>query len=121
MIHYDYQKRGNDAMIEATEILPNAVYTLEEACHLLKIGEATARRWIKAGRLRGRRIGRGYRFLGSDLIFSLAAQESPSFAPKPLRPDSPFLKLAGRWASGKTDISEKHDEYFAEAIRSEWQ
>ena len=112
-------------MIEATEILPGAVYTLEEACRLLKISGATARRWIKTGRLRGRRLGRGYRFLGSDLLSSLTSPTSElpkaPFAPKPLRPDSPFLTLVGRWASGKSDISEKHDDYFAEAVRSEWQ
>ena len=110
-------------MIEATEIKANAIYTLDEACKLLKIGEATARRWIKAGRLRGRRIGRSYRFLGSDLLSSVEVAISESeagFAPRPLGPDSPFFKLSGIGASGKSDISEKHDEYLAEAIRSEW-
>ncbi len=109
-------------MIEATEILPNAVYTLEEVCRLLKIGEATARRWIRVGRLRGRRIGRGYRFLGLDMLAALdAAPSSASLEqPKLFTMENPMLALSGRWSSGKSDISEKHDEYFAEAVRSEW-
>lgn len=53
------------------EILPNAVYTLEEACKLLKTTDATARRWIKLGILPPRKLGRAYRFLGSDLLAAL--------------------------------------------------
>lgn len=53
------------------EIRENAVYTLKETRILLKIGDSTVRRWIKEGLLPGRRIGRDYRFLGSDLLSAL--------------------------------------------------
>ena len=64
---------GNDPAVADRDIVPGAVYTLRETCQLLKISEATARRWLKAGQLRGRRIGRAYRFLGADLLAALQA------------------------------------------------
>lgn len=53
------------------EILPNAVYTLEEVCEILQIHDSTARRWIKRGDIPARKIGRGYRFLGSDILSAM--------------------------------------------------
>lgn len=58
-------------MQKAQEIVPNAVYTLKDACNLLKIGDSTARSWIRTGLLPARRIGKGYRFLGTDLLAAL--------------------------------------------------
>lgn len=60
------------------EILPNAVYTLEEACEILNIHERTARRWIKRGDIPARKIGRAYRFLGSDLLSAMERVEAIS-------------------------------------------
>jgi excisionase family DNA binding protein len=56
---------------EQIEILPNAVYTLRELCEILHISDATARRWIKDGKIRASRVGRAYRFLGSNLLEAL--------------------------------------------------
>ena len=53
------------------EIRPNAVYTLSEVCQILRISDATARRWLKAGKLRAARVGRAYRVLGSQLLDAL--------------------------------------------------
>jgi len=53
------------------EIRPNAVYTLAEVCQILRISDATARRWLKAGKLRAARVGRAYRVLGSQLLDAL--------------------------------------------------
>ena len=58
-------------MPESQPILPTAVYTLKEACDLLKISDATARRWIREALLPPRRIGRDYSFLGIDLLAAL--------------------------------------------------
>lgn len=105
-------------MLETTsDVSPNAVYTLQEACRLLKISEATARRWIKEGRLRGRKIGRDYRFLGSDLLEVL--QRSPQVLSelKPLTPDHPLLALVGIGDSGRSDIAEQHDRYLTDIYR----
>jgi excisionase family DNA binding protein len=56
---------------EKTEIRPNAVYTLPEVCDILRISDATARRYLKSGRLRASRVGRAYRVLGSQLLEAL--------------------------------------------------
>jgi excisionase family DNA binding protein len=53
------------------EIRPNAVYTIREVCQILKISDATMRRWVKDGKIRGSRVGRAYRFLGSQLLEAL--------------------------------------------------
>ncbi|MEA2641999.1 MAG: Helix-turn-helix domain [Chloroflexota bacterium] len=53
------------------EIRANAVYTLSEVCQILKISDATMRRWIKSGKIRAARVGRAYRVLGSQIIEAL--------------------------------------------------
>ncbi len=53
------------------EIRPNAVYTLAEACQILRVSDATIRRWIKSGKIRYARVGRAYRILGSQLLEAL--------------------------------------------------
>jgi excisionase family DNA binding protein len=58
-----------------SEIRPDAVYTLEEVSNLLHVSEATATRWIKAGKLRSARVGRMYRVLGRQLLDALSAAE----------------------------------------------
>ena len=66
-------------------IQPGAVYTLAEACEILQVSEATLRRWLKDGRLPSARIGRGYRFLGSQLLdaLTLLEPETKESAPQP--------------------------------------
>ena len=61
------------------EIRPNAVYTLAEVCQILRISDATARRWLKAGKLKGARVERAYRVLGSHLLDALGQQKELSF------------------------------------------
>ncbi|MEA2640327.1 MAG: Helix-turn-helix domain [Chloroflexota bacterium] len=60
------------------EIRPNAVYTLAEVCRILKISDATMRRWLKSGKIRGARVGRAYRVLGSQLLEALSADGETS-------------------------------------------
>lgn len=55
------------------DVRPNAIYTLREVCQLLGVAPGTARRWIKAGRLPAAQIGRAYRVLGSQLLWTIAA------------------------------------------------
>lgn len=108
-------------MIETTgSVSPDAVYTLQEARRFLKISEATARRWIKEGRLRGRKIGRDYRFLGRDLLDCLGAltsEQGPEL--RPSYPGHPLLALAGIGDSGRSNIAEEHDRYLAALARGE--
>jgi len=102
------------AIQRISDLSPSEVYTLEEACRFLKVSASTARRWIKAGRLRARKIGRAYRFLGSDLLDSLEAAPSPVAEPKLFGLEHPLLALAGIGDSGRSDISSEHDRYLAE-------
>ncbi len=53
------------------EIRANAVYTISEACEILRISEATARRLVKVGVLKSGRVGRSHRFLGIHLLDAL--------------------------------------------------
>jgi excisionase family DNA binding protein len=67
------------------EIRPNAVYTLAEVCQIFRVSEATVRRLLRQGILRSGRVGRSYRFLGSQLLDALypATTHAP---PPPHRP-----------------------------------
>ena len=84
--------------IEPMALFSEGVYTLQEACRFLRISEATARRWIKQGRLRGRKIGRDYRFLGRDLLRCLTPELELEL--RPSYPGHPLLALAGIGDSG---------------------
>ncbi len=102
------------------DVTPGHVYTLRETCRILKISASTARRWMKEGRLRSRKIGRDYRFLGRDLLDCLDRGLAPSPAPpapQALGPDHPLLALAGIGESGRSDIAEEHDRYLAALSR----
>lgn len=50
------------------EILPNAVYTTEEAEKLLKISNSTMKRMLKQGLIRANKVGKQYRILGLELL-----------------------------------------------------
>jgi len=54
----------------------NKVYTLKEARVLLKVPESTFRLLIRRAEIRGRKIGRHWRFLGSDLLNLFQSQTS---------------------------------------------
>ena len=96
-----------------TPIDPNALYTLREARQLLRISDATARRWVKEGRLRARKIGRDYRVRGQAMLETTNELGGPQEA-KILRPGSKLLQLMGIGDSGLTDISENKHKYLAE-------
>lgn len=50
------------------EILPNAVYTTEEAEKLLKISNSTMKRMLKSGLIKANKVGKQYRILGLELL-----------------------------------------------------
>lgn len=57
--------------------------TLSEVCRTLRISRETAYRWLKAGRLHGVKVGRGWRF-SSDQVQSAIAEHSSSYGVGPL-------------------------------------
>jgi len=71
---------------ERAEIKPMAVYTLRDTCDILQISSATAMRWIKEGKLQPARIGRGYRFTGTQILSALNPPEAPAPTTDEARP-----------------------------------
>ncbi len=107
-------------MVESIgEIAPTALYTLKEAAAYLRISDATARRWVKHGLLRGRKVGRDYRIVGSDLATSVHwADVHDVTSPRPLDADD-LSKITALGESELTDVAEKHDDYLFEIYRYE--
>ncbi len=56
------------------EILPNEVYTTEEAQKLLKVSNSTIKRLLKKGLLKANKIGGQYRILGHELLRALSPE-----------------------------------------------
>jgi excisionase family DNA binding protein len=94
-------------------IEPEAFYTLKEVRNYLRISDATARRWVKQGRLRAHKFGRDYRVRGEDVLEG-SRDEGDWGKVKFLGPNSKLLKLMGAFRSGETDIAEEHDRYLAD-------
>lgn len=107
-------------MVVSGTLTADGIYTLQEACTFLRISDATARRWIKDGRLPARKIGRDYRVLGRDLLRCLNTSPTPEheIELRPSYPDHPLLELAGIGDSGRSDIAEEHDRYLNELHRA---
>jgi DNA (cytosine-5)-methyltransferase 1 len=66
--------------------------TLKDVCRRLKVSRETAYRWLKAGRLKGSRLGRHWRFSVEQLAESLADATPPT---TPLRVADLFAGAGG--------------------------
>ena len=53
----------------------NEVYTTKELAEILKISMPTVKRMLKEKKLPASRIGKQYRFLGSDILLLLESQK----------------------------------------------
>lgn len=62
---------GGEGPLYREPIIPLRVYTLAEVVEMLNISDSTARRWLSNGQLRGAKLGKEWRFLGSHLIDAL--------------------------------------------------
>lgn len=91
--------------------------TVEQVAKILHVQENTVYRWIRAGKLPSIKIGslRRVDHEALDRFLSVDTEDRPL---RPSSPDDPFLKLIGSGESGKSDISERHDDYLAERRRS---
>jgi excisionase family DNA binding protein len=56
-------------------IVDNKLYTVEEVADFAHVGKRTVWRWIKAGKIPTRRIGRRYLFFGRDITTRLAQRD----------------------------------------------
>jgi excisionase family DNA binding protein len=54
--------------VEVKRIERDAWYTMKQAAELLQVTERTLARLVKSGVVRGRKVGRLWRFRGSDLL-----------------------------------------------------
>jgi excisionase family DNA binding protein len=98
---------------ERGPIDPDAFYTLKEARTHLRISDATARRWVKSGRLPAEKFGRDYRVRGEYLARRRRTKFDINNL-KVLTPDSPLLKMAGMGDSGLEEVSANKKKYLAE-------
>ena len=53
------------------EIKPMAVYTTEEGADILRVNPGTLRKYIRAGKIRSKKVGRHNRILGRELLLFL--------------------------------------------------
>jgi len=102
---------------------PDELLTVEEVARIVKASVSTVRKWIRTGELRSVKVGRLRRVRRADLQ---SFQEEPEEYDEEywdrrfpvFTADAPILKLAGKWSSGLTDVSEHHDKY---AYRKDWE
>ena len=59
-------------------IEPRRVYTLEEGREVLDLSDTTFRLLVHRGEIKGRKAGRRWRFLGSELLKFLEHEGRPS-------------------------------------------
>ncbi len=59
-------------------IEPGRVYTLKEALELLVLSESTFRLLQRRGEVKGQKLGRQWRFLGSELLKLVEDKATPS-------------------------------------------
>jgi excisionase family DNA binding protein len=110
------RERKNIREAAPAYLSPQSLYTLQEACRFLRISESTARRWIKDGRLRARKIGRDYRLLGKELLQERTPGQVQAL--KVFGPGNPLLELIGVGDSGGSDIAKHKHDYIADAYYS---
>ena len=53
------------------EIVPNCVYTFEEVLKIFKLSPVTLRKLVRQGYIPGTKLGKQYRFIGSELLKTL--------------------------------------------------
>jgi excisionase family DNA binding protein len=54
------------------QIDANEVYTFDEVCKILNLAPTTLRKLVKNGEIPATKLGKQYRFLGSELLRTLA-------------------------------------------------
>ena len=56
------------------------IYTSDEVIEKLKISRETLYRYIKSGKLKAKKIGKGYRFIGKELNRFLGVEDNDGFS-----------------------------------------
>jgi excisionase family DNA binding protein len=86
------------------------ILTTDEVAELMRVSYNTARKWIKLGRIPGRKIGRVWRVVESDLIAFVAGGVKPIAEQRPLRrlKASDLLGSCADLAFSSEDIAREH-------------
>ena len=75
--------------------MPEKYYTVEQAADLLKMHVKTVQRYIREGKLRANKIGKGWRITGHDLsVFAEGAQEKKESPAVPVMPQGEKVKIS---------------------------
>jgi len=70
---------GDEYMLPMRDAIePRRVYTLEEGREVLELSDTTFRLLVHRGEIKGRKAGRRWRFLGSNLLKFLEDKSTPS-------------------------------------------
>ena len=70
---------GDEYMLPMRDAIePRRVYTLEEGREVLELSDTTFRLLVYRGEIKGRKAGRRWRFLGSELLEFLEHEGKPS-------------------------------------------
>ena len=56
------------------EIEPNRVYTFDEVLEILQLSPVTLRKLVRRGEIPATKLGKRYRFLGSELLRTFEAK-----------------------------------------------
>lgn len=79
------------------EILPNAVYTTDEAEKLLKISNSTMKRMLKNGLIKANKVGKQYRILGLELLRLVSPKVEQKAIEKYLNIKKKVLETTNNW------------------------
>lgn len=79
------------------EILPNAVYTTDEAEKLLKISNSTMKRMLKSGLIKANKVGKQYRILGLELLRLVSPKVEKKAIEKYLSLKKKVLETTNNW------------------------
>ncbi|MBI5655056.1 helix-turn-helix domain-containing protein [Candidatus Uhrbacteria bacterium] len=79
------------------EILPNAVYTTQEAQDIMKISNSTIKRLLKNGLIKANKVGRQYRILGKELLKLVSPQAEEKAVKQYLNIKDKVVKEINKW------------------------
>jgi len=93
------------------------VFTVDEAADYLHVTPYTIRKWLRKGKIPGRKIGRIYRILEAELEAILQGAESHEIPFQRVRPGSLTGPYARRGWTTDDFLREKHEETLEEERR----
>lgn len=100
------------------------ILTADEVAELMKVSYNTARKWIRRGRIPGRKIGRVWRVVESDLIAFVANKDNTPVEERSIRVRraSDLLGICSDLKFSSDDLAREHaEEIERESGDRQWQ